>query len=80
MHNALFALGTWKRVVSKHGRWLNLKFIFAILCTFTSEYNPKKYLKRILVRGIFLELHQKEGYWPMRPTGLVLMRLAKHYA
>ncbi len=59
MHNALFALGTWKRVVSKQGRWLNPKFIFAILCFFLSEYNPKKYLKWIFVRAIFLELRKQ---------------------
>ncbi len=45
LHNASFALGTWKQVVSKQGRWLNPKFIFAILGSFSSEYNPKKYLK-----------------------------------
>ncbi len=45
MHNASSALGTWKRVVSKQGQWLDPKFIFAILCSFSSEYNPKKYLK-----------------------------------
>ncbi len=30
---------------SKQGRWLNPKFIFAILCSFSSEYNPKKVFK-----------------------------------
>ena len=45
MHNASFVLGTWKRVVSKQGWWLYPKFIFALLCSFSSEYNPKKYLK-----------------------------------
>ena len=27
------------------GQWLDPKFIFAMLCSFSSEYNPKKYLK-----------------------------------
>ena len=35
MHNASFALGTWKRVASKQGRWVNPKFVFAILCSFS---------------------------------------------
>ena len=30
---------------SKQGRWLNPKFIFAILCSFSSEYNPKQIFK-----------------------------------
>jgi hypothetical protein len=45
MHHASFALGTWKRVASKQGQWLNPKFVFAILCSFSSEYNLKRYLK-----------------------------------
>ena len=30
---------------SKQGRWFNPKFIFAILCSFSSKYNPKKVFK-----------------------------------
>ena len=49
MHNASFALGTWKRVALKGGQHavqdLPFKFVFTILCSFLSELILKNILQ-----------------------------------